>query len=320
MSKNPIAVARKNEGNNFFKSKDYRNAIIKYSEAIEADPTDVTFFSNRSACYAALEDWENAAEDGKQCIIINRSFVKGYFRAGLAYQNMGNLEAALDVVKRGLGVESTNADLKRMSREIEEAMRIRRVDAAIETANKLLGANEINDAYKTVDAALRLDPNNSTLNSLMDRIRPKYERAEKARVAGLDRNERMKEEGDTKFKNADFEGAIVAYTRCIESLRDDSHPLVLKCYANRAACYKQLSNFEATISDSTMVLEHKPDDVKSLIRRAQASEACERYKSALQDVRTVLSFGPEVAGKATYDLANGMQHRLNRVIAQLKQG
>lgn len=174
-----------------------------------------------SACYAALEEWEQAAEDGKQCIIINRSFVKGYFRAGLAYQNMGNLEAALDVVKRGLGVESTNADLKRMSREIEEAMRIRRVDAAIESANKLLAANEITDAYKTVDAALRLDPNNSTLNNLMDKIRPKYERAEKARVAGLDRNERMKEEGDTKFKNADFEGAIAAYTRCIESLRDD---------------------------------------------------------------------------------------------------
>jgi hypothetical protein len=36
----------------------------------------------------------------------------------------------------------------------------------------------------------------------------------------------------------------------------------LKCYANRAACYKQLSNFESTISDSTMVLEHKPDDIK----------------------------------------------------------
>ena len=54
------------------------------------------------------------------------------------------------------------------------------------------------------------------------------------------------------------------------------------------------------------------------MRRAQASEACERYKSALQDVRQVLSYGPEVTGKATYDLANGMQHRLNRVIAQLR--
>lgn len=97
-----------------------------------------------------------------------------------------------------------------------------------------------------------------------------------------------------------------------------SSELALKCYSNRAACYKQLSNFDETIADCTAVLEYKPDDVKSLVRRAQAYEACERYKSALQDVRQVLSYGQDVVGKSSYDLANGMQHRLNRVIAQLK--
>lgn len=61
-----------------------------------------------------------------------------------------------------------------------------------------------------------------------------------------------------------------------------------------------------------------PCVVQSLVRRAQASEACERYKSALQDVRQVLAYGEATCGKATYELANGMQHRLNRVIAQLK--
>ena len=92
----------------------------------------------------------------------------------------------------------------------------------------------------------------------------------------------------------------------------------MKCYGNRSACYKQLSNFDETIADCTHVLEHKPEDIKALVRRAQAFEACERYKSALQDVRTVIALGPDVAGKASYDLCNGMQHRLNRVIAQLK--
>jgi stress-induced-phosphoprotein 1 len=79
-----------------------------------------------------------------------------------------------------------------------------------------------------------------------------------------------------------------------------------------------LSNFDGTIADSTAVLEYKPDDVKALIRRAQAYEACERYKSSLQDVRQVLAYGLDTVGKSTFDLANGMQHRLNRVIAQLK--
>lgn len=68
------------------------------------------------------------------------------------------------------------------------------------------------------------------------------------------------------------------------------------------------------------MLEYKPDDIKALVRRAQAFEACERYKSALQDVRQVLSYGVDAVGKPTYDLANGMQHRLNKVIQQLKSG
>lgn len=319
MSKNAKALAAKAEGNTYFKNKQYSQAIEKYSEAIEHDNTDVTFFSNRSACYAALNEWEKAAEDGKSCIITNRTFVKGYFRAALALQKLENYEAAQDVVKRGLGIDSANADLKRMNRELEEAMRVRRVDQAVDQGRKQLRAKEINEAYKTVDAGLRLDPKNSQLNSLMDEIRPLRERAEKQRVSGLDRTERMKEQGDTHFKNAQFEAAITSYTECIDALRNDSCELALKCYANRAACYKQISNFDGTIGDSTMVLEYKPNDIKSLMRRAQASEASERYKSALQDVRQVLALGVDAVGKTTYDLANGMQHRLNRVIADLRK-
>lgn len=318
MSKNQAALAKKAEGNTFFKNKDYANAIQKYTEAIAIDASDVTFFSNRSACFAALGRWEEAAEDGKQCMLIDRSFVKGYFRNALGLQNLGNLEGALDSVKRGLGIEPSNADLKKMSREIEEAMRQRKVEAAINAAESQMRENDIANAYKTVDNALRLDPTNSTLKNMMDRLRPKYEALEKQRVSGLSRTEKLKEEGDTKYKNADFEGAINAYTKCLDAITDKASDLALRVYSNRAACYKQLSNFDGTIGDCTHVLEYKPDDVKALMRRAQASEAVERYKSSLQDVRQVLSYGPEVTGKATYDLANGMQHRLNRVIAQLR--
>ena len=41
------AQAKKNEGNNFFKEKRYKEAIQKYTEAIALDPSDVTFYSNR---------------------------------------------------------------------------------------------------------------------------------------------------------------------------------------------------------------------------------------------------------------------------------
>ncbi|CAM9681744.1 unnamed protein product [Phaeothamnion confervicola] len=54
------------------------------------------------------------------------------------------------------------------------------------------------------------------------------------------------------------------------------------------------------------------------MRRAQAFEAIERYRFALQDVRTVLAMPQDQVGTANWNLANGMQHRLNRVVAQLK--
>ena len=68
------------------------------------------------------------------------------------------------------------------------------------------------------------------------------------------------------------------------------------------------------------MLEFDPHNVKCLIRRAQALEAMERYRLALQDVRTVLQMPISEIGQQTYQLANGMQHRLNRVVQQLKEG
>lgn len=318
MSKNAAALAKKNEGNTFFKNKDYKNAIEKYTEAINIDNSDVTFFSNRSACFAALNRWEEAAEDGKQCTLVDKKFIKGYFRAALGYQNLENYDLALDFIKRGLAIEPSNADLKKMNREIDDNIRMKKVESAIAAAKSQLAANDIPGAHRTVDMALRLDPTNKTLNAMMDDIRPKFEKHEKLRVSGMSKQEVLKEEGDKKFKNAEFESAIASYTKALDIISDKSSELALKCYGNRAACYKQLSNFEATIADCTHVLEYKPGDVKSLVRRAQAFEAVERYKLAIQDVREVLQCGVDTVGKTTYDLCNGMQHRLTRVIQQLK--
>jgi tetratricopeptide (TPR) repeat protein len=146
--------------------------------------------------------------------------VKGYFRYALALQNQGNLDGALDAVKRGLGIESSNADLKKMSRELEEAQRVKKVEAFISQAEAQLQSKDITSAYKTVDTALRLDPTNTELNNLMNKIRPLYEKAEKQRHSKLDPKEKIKEEGDTFFKAANFESAIKSYTKCLDAISD----------------------------------------------------------------------------------------------------
>ena len=86
-----------------------------------------------------------------------------------------------------------------------------------------------------------------------------------------------------------------------------------------AACYKQISNFDGVIGDCSAVLEVDPENVKALIRRAQAFEGVERYRFALQDVKTVLMMPYAKVGRSNYDLCNMMQHRLQRTVAQLKK-
>lgn len=41
------ALEEKDKGNEFFKKKDFENAIIHFTNAIDIDPTDPVFFSNR---------------------------------------------------------------------------------------------------------------------------------------------------------------------------------------------------------------------------------------------------------------------------------
>ncbi|CAM9723068.1 unnamed protein product [Ascophyllum nodosum] len=315
---NPAAEAHKAAGNQYFKAGDFRNAIAKYSDAIDADPTNHTYWSNRSASYAGLNDWEDAAEDAAQCIKVNKSFVKGYFRLATAKKNLNELEAAADVIKRGLAVEPRNADLKKNLKEIEELIRADKVAQLISQAENQLKSGDYGAAVKTCDMGMRLDAGNPDLQAVLNRAKPRFEAAERARRSGLSRTELLKEKGDDFYKNASFEDAIKKYTECLNQLPDKRSPLAVKCYSNRAACYKQLSNFDATVEDTTAVLEVEPNNVKALVRRAQAFEAIERYRFALQDVRTVLTMPPDQVGAANLSLANGMQHRLNRVVQQLK--
>ena len=105
------------------------------------DATDVTFYSNRSACHANLNQWEQAAEDARQCVIIDPKFVKGYYRAGLALEKLGDLDAALGYVERGLAIDPKNADLKQMFLRLippEIARRLQAITAFATEGDKMV--------------------------------------------------------------------------------------------------------------------------------------------------------------------------------------
>ncbi|KAK7254742.1 protein O-mannosyl-transferase [Aureococcus anophagefferens] len=110
-------------------------------------------------------------------------------------------------------------------------------------------------------------------------------------------SEELKSRGDDRYKKGDFEQCVIEYTRCIAMCsRPDGH-FALKVRNNRAAAYKQLGNHAAVAEDCTLVLRAWPENVKALLRRAEALEACEDYEGALEDVEAVLKIRATTRGE-----------------------
>jgi stress-induced-phosphoprotein 1 len=319
---NKEAEAFKEQGNAFFKSGKFKEAIEKYVSATKIDPNVAAYWSNMAACHEKLRQYEEMAEASRSCIKADRTFVKGYFRLASAQKAMNDLDACIKTLESGLAVQSSNADLKNMKKEVIELQRGEQVAAYCAKAQEQLSANDISAAYKSLELASRLDAGNPDIERLMKQVKPKWDQLEAKRKKGLSGPELHKEKGDDMYKNANFEGAVEMYTKCIDALKSSGKgqsELALKAYSNRAACYKQISNFDGTIQDCTAVLEVEPENVKALVRRAQAFEGVERYRFALQDVKTVLSMPFHKVGKQNFDVCNGMQHRLQRTVEQLKK-
>jgi stress-induced-phosphoprotein 1 len=104
-----MADALKAEGNKAFAAKDYPTAIEKFTQAIELDSNNHVLYSNRSAVYAAQQEYEKALADAEKAVEIKPDWSKGHQRKGAAYRGIGDLLAAHDAYEEALKLEPGNS-------------------------------------------------------------------------------------------------------------------------------------------------------------------------------------------------------------------
>ena len=71
-----MAEQFKNEGNNLYKSGEYRKSIDLYTKAIELCPSNAAYYGNRAAAYMMIQKHKLAIEDSKLATGIDPTFVK----------------------------------------------------------------------------------------------------------------------------------------------------------------------------------------------------------------------------------------------------
>ncbi|CAK7226013.1 TOM (translocase of outer membrane) complex component [Sporothrix eucalyptigena] len=89
-----MALKLKEAGNKAYGAKDLDRAIDLYSKAILCKQ-DPVYYSNRAACYSALNDWEKVVEDTTAAINIDAEYIKALNRRANAYDRLGKYSESL---------------------------------------------------------------------------------------------------------------------------------------------------------------------------------------------------------------------------------
>ena len=76
MSNKEQAAAAKKRGNGHYSKQEWAKAIEEYTKAIALYDKDHTYYSNRSACYAASNKFKEALEDGRKCVELKPDWAK----------------------------------------------------------------------------------------------------------------------------------------------------------------------------------------------------------------------------------------------------
>ncbi|KAG0563158.1 hypothetical protein M758_8G008300 [Ceratodon purpureus] len=102
------AELAKEKGNSAFKEKDFKKAIVYYSDAIRINRNNATYYNNRAMAYLQLALFAEAATDCTKALNIDKKSVKAYLRRGTAREFVGNYKGANEDFSQALILEPTN--------------------------------------------------------------------------------------------------------------------------------------------------------------------------------------------------------------------
>ncbi|KAL2010872.1 hypothetical protein VTN00DRAFT_3590 [Thermoascus crustaceus] len=221
--------AEKKIGNDFYKKRQFDEAIEHYSKAWELNK-DITYLNNIGAAkfekgdyQGAIEICQKAVDEGREMRADFKMIAKAFARIGTAYERLGELSQAIEFYNKSL-TEHRTADVLTKLRNAEKA----KIKAE-------------RDAY--------IDP----------------AKAEEAR-----------ELGQKKFQEADWPGAVDAFTEMTKRAPDDP-----RGFTNRAAALIKLMAFPQAVQDCDEAIKRDPKFIRAYLRKSQALLAMKEYNKAL---------------------------------------
>lgn len=151
-----LALRAKDEGNKFYKARDFEAAIASYTKAIELDPNTVSFLTNRAAAHLESGKPELAIDDCKLAVKLNsdnslrtdfKIIARAYGRMGNAYNKLKKYDEAIEAFQKSL-VEAKDARIQRSLNETLQAKKKHDVESYINPELSQKERQEGNELFK----------------------------------------------------------------------------------------------------------------------------------------------------------------------------
>lgn len=116
------ALVEKDMGNRCYKENKFEEAVACYTKAIDCDPTNALFYSNRAMALLKLKQFDKVEQDCNEAIFRDPAYLKTYLRRATARRQLGKLHEALADCQHALKLEPDNHDAQKEADIIKQIM------------------------------------------------------------------------------------------------------------------------------------------------------------------------------------------------------
>ncbi|KAF3932735.1 hypothetical protein ABW19_dt0204964 [Dactylella cylindrospora] len=228
---------------------------------------------------------EAKAKADKEKALGNENYKKRNFDAAIEhYKNAWDLHKDITYLNNLAAAKFEAGDYEGCIAECENAIKEgREMYADFKLIAKAYGRigtayQKLNDLSKAVEFYQRSLTEHRTPDILakLRAAEKAKDRADKDAYVSPEKAEEARVEGNEKFKNADWPGAVAAYSEMIKRAPKDP-----RGYTNRAAALQKLMSFPSSIQDCEEAIKLDPGFMRAHIRRAQGYYGLKDYNKVL---------------------------------------
>lgn len=262
-----------------YQTNDLQAAVTLISCAIEVNPVNSVFYSNRGNALQLLNQLEAAIENYDQAIAINPNFSEAYFNRGNALQALMQFEAAVESYESAIHIRPNFAEAYGNCGNALQALN--QLEEAVKKYNRAVAIKPtLSDTYLNCGLALQalgqLDKSIESYNHAIA-IKPNFAEAYFNR-------------GNALHALKELDAAIESYEYAI-----NLQPDYVEAYMNGGNTLLELNRFEAAIKNYDCAIEIKPDCADAYLYRGNALLKLMRCESAVESYNCAIAIQPDRA-------------------------